>query len=71
MSSGSEAQLDLRAAFAECEGQWVAVDRRSGRVVAARDTAYDLSAYLKERQIHGVDILRAPDDSEPELVGLG
>jgi len=71
MGSRPAEQPELRSAYLECAGQWVAVDRRTGRVVAARPTPYELSAYLKENQVHGVDIMRAPDESEPELVGLG
>jgi len=61
----------LRTAYQELAGQWIAVDRVTGAVRAAKPTPYDLSAYLKENQIRGVDVLRATDPSEPELVGLG
>ncbi len=59
---------EVLAAFA---GQWVAVDRRTGEPRAAAKTPYELSAVLKSRQIKNVAVVRAPDPSEPELVGLG
>jgi len=63
--------MKLVEAFTECPGQWVAVERRSGRVVAARPTPYELSAYVKEQGIRGVEIFRAPAVGEPEVVGIG
>lgn len=63
--------LKMAQAFKECPGQWVAVDRTSGDVVAARDTPYELSAYIKGSQIKNVDIVRAPAENEPEMVGFG
>lgn len=58
-------------AVAGCPGQWVAVDRRSGRVVAARETPYELAAYLKGARIRDVDVVRVPAEHEPEMVGFG
>jgi hypothetical protein len=52
-------------------GNWVAVDRRTGEVVEAADSPYVLSARLRERGVKNVAIVRAPDETEPELVGLG
>lgn len=63
--------LRLEQAFTECAGQWVAVDRRTGAVVAARPNPYELAAHLKENGIRGVDVVRAPDHHEPEVVGIG
>lgn len=63
--------LKLDEAFSQCAGAWVAVERRSGRVVASKETPYDLSAYLKTKGIRGVDIVRAPNTSESEVVGFG
>ena len=52
-------------------GQWVAVDRVTGEPRAASDSPYKLAAELRSRQIKNVAVVRAPDPSEPELVGLG
>jgi hypothetical protein len=62
---------DIRPALRECAGQWIAVDRRTGEVRAVKATPYELAAYLRDRSMSGVDVMRAPDPSEPELVGLG
>lgn len=67
----SDVHMRLVQAFAECPGQWVAVERSTGRVMAARSTPYELSAYVKGHGITGVEILRAPDVGEPEVVGIG
>lgn len=69
--SSDDRHLRLAEAFTECAGQWVAVTRNSGKVIAARPTPYELSAYLKEHGIRGVDMLRAPAVGEPEVVGFG
>lgn len=63
--------LKLAEAIRDCPGQWVAIDRRTGHVVAAGPTPYELSAYIKEHNIHGVEMLRAPAVGEPEVVGIG
>jgi hypothetical protein len=52
-------------------GQWVAVDRVTGEPRAASDSPYKLAAEIRSRQIRNVAVVRAPDPSEPELVGLG
>ena len=70
-SREDDEHMKLQQAFRECAGQWVAIDRRTGAVVAARATPYELSAYIKERGVRGVDIIRAPAEGEPEVVGLG
>jgi hypothetical protein len=69
--SRSDEHLKMKQAFSECAGQWVAVDRKTGDVVAARSSPYDLSAYIKTNGIRNVDILRAPSEQEPEMVGFG
>ena len=71
MSGDTDEHLKLEQAFTECSGQWVAVNRRTGEVVAARPSPYELSAHLKSNRIQGVDIVRAPDQNEPEVVGIG
>jgi hypothetical protein len=55
----------------EFAGLWVAVDRTTGEPVATGDTPYQLASDLRSRQVKNVAIVRAPDPSEPELVGLG
>ena len=52
-------------------GCWVAVDRRTNEPRAVAKTPYELSAKLRAERITGVAVVRAPDPSEPELVGLG
>lgn len=69
--STDESHLKLQEAFEQCPGQWVAIDRRTGHVVTARPNPYDLAAFLKEKKIAGVEIVRAPAEDEPELVGWG
>jgi hypothetical protein len=69
--SPSDANLTIERAFIECSGQWLAVDRKSGEVKATASQPYELSAYIKSHQIHGVDIVRAPSLQEPEMVGFG
>jgi hypothetical protein len=39
--------------------------------VAVADTPYKLSAMIRSKQIKNVAVVRSPDPSEPELVGLG
>jgi hypothetical protein len=67
----ADEHLLLEDAFTQCAGQWVAIDRKTGRIVAAKPSPCELSAYVKERLIRGVDIIRAPAENEPEVVGFG
>jgi hypothetical protein len=69
--SARDEHMKMEQAFVECAGQWVAVDRQTGDVIAARSTPYDLSAYIKSAGIRSVDIVRAPSEQEPEMVGFG
>ena len=71
MATSPDEHMQLEQAFTECPGQWVAVDRRTGRVVAARPTPHELAAYLKSSRIQDVDVIRAPAEHEPEMVGFG
>ena len=64
-------QRPLSSVLREVPGQWVAVDRTTGEPVAVADTPYKLAAELRSRLVKNVAIVRAPDPSEPELVGLG
>lgn len=61
--------VNLSEALRSCPGKWVAL--RHGEMVEARDTPYALVLALHERDISDATIIRAPDVSEPELVGLG
>lgn len=70
ISVGSVGQ-PLADAFAECAGNWIAIDRITKQVVAAAPSPYVLAADLRARQIKNVAVLRARDIAEPELVGLG
>jgi len=63
--------LPLSETLRDFRGSWVAVDRRTGKPVEAADTPYALAAKIRERGLKNVAIVRAPDENEPELVGLG
>lgn len=64
-------KVPLSEVFAQCAGNWVAVDRVTGEPRAAARTADELAAHLRSHQIRNVSMVRAPDPSEPEMVGLG
>jgi hypothetical protein len=55
----------------EVPGCWVAVDRTTGEPLAVADTPYALSAKIRADQLTNFAVVRSPDPSEPELVGLG
>ena len=61
----------LASVLAEVPGCWVAVDRATNELRAVADSPYKLAAEVRERGLEGVAIVRAPDPTEPELVGLG
>ncbi len=61
----------LSTVLAECAGHWIAVDRATNKLLAAAPTADALAVQVREQRLRGVAIMRAPDPSEPELVGLG
>jgi hypothetical protein len=71
VSSWESDHLRLQHAFDEAPGHWVAINRLTGDVVAIKDSPYELSAWIKRKRIRGVAILRAPAESEPEVVGFG
>ncbi len=50
-------------------GKWVAL--HNGEIIEARDTFDQVVMALKERDIVGATVIRAPDLNESELVGLG
>jgi len=61
----------LSQVLAECAGNWIAVDRSTNELRAAASSADLLAIQIREKGLRNVAILRAPDASEPELVGLG
>lgn len=61
----------LSSVLAEVPGCWVAVDRRTNEMRAVASSPYELATKIREMKLHGVAVVRAPDPSEPELVGLG
>lgn len=61
----------LAAVLAELPGRWVAVDRITNQPMAAADSPDKLAVEIRERKLRNVTVVRAPDPSEPELVGLG
>lgn len=61
----------LASVLSEVPGKWVAVDRLTGEPVEVANTPYELEAKLRSQQVKNVAVVRAPDPSEPELVGLG
>ena len=65
------AQRSLSAVLAEVPGCWVAIDRATNEAREMAATPYELSAKVRQRGLVGVAIVRAPDPTEPELVGLG
>ena len=71
MTRSSATQRPLSSVLREVPGRWVAVDRVSGEPLAVADSPHKLAADLRSRQVKNVAIVRAPDPSEPELVGLG
>jgi hypothetical protein len=64
-------RLPLSRTLAECAGNWVALDRKTNELLAAAPTADELTRAVREQGLRNVAVLRAPDPSEPELVGLG
>jgi hypothetical protein len=68
---GAAAAQPLSRSLAEAPGCWLAVDRATNEIRAMADTPYALAAKIAQERITGVAVVRAPDPSEPELVGLG
>lgn len=63
--------MSLATVLAEVPGKWVAVDRTTNEPRAVADTPYALAAEIRLRGLRNVAVVRAPDPTEPELVGLG
>lgn len=63
--------LGLASVLMQAPGKWVAVDRATNepRLIAA--SPYELAAEIRQRNLKNIAVVRAPDPSEPELVGLG
>lgn len=63
--------IPLSEVLAAVPGCWVAVDRVTNEARAVADSPYELAAKIRQRGLEGIAVVRAPDPSEPELVGLG
>lgn len=61
----------LAEVLREVPGKWVAIDRLTNEPQAVSDSPDRLMAEIRARRLVNVGIVRAPDPSEPELVGLG
>ena len=55
--------------LSQCPGKWVAI--KNDEIVAVRETPDQLVQDLHDRGIEDATIMRAPAETEPELVGLG
>lgn len=64
-------RVALSSVLAESAGKWVAVDRTTNEPRLMADSPYVLAAEIRRRGVRNVAVVRAPDPSEPELVGLG
>ena len=71
MKQSGEQPRSLASVLREVPGCWVAVDRSTGEPVAVEDSPYKLAATIRSRRLKNVAVVRAPDPTEPELVGLG
>lgn len=61
----------LAEVLREVPGQWVAIDRLTNEPQAVSDSPDALMAEIRTRRLVNIGVVRAPDPSEPELVGLG
>jgi len=64
-------RVALSSVLAESAGKWIAVDRSTNEPRLMADSPYELAAEIRRRGLRNVAVVRAPDPSEPELVGLG
>ncbi len=64
-------RVALSSVLAETAGKWVAVDRSTNEPRLMADSPYELAAEIRRRGLRNVAVVRSPDPSEPELVGLG
>lgn len=70
MSSPAD-RIALSSVLAESAGKWVAVDRATNEPRLMAESPYELAAEIRRRGLRNVAVVRGPDPSEPELVGLG
>lgn len=61
----------LASVLAEVPGCFVAVDRNTNEMRACANSPYELAAEIRRRHLTNVAVVRAPEASDPELVGLG
>jgi hypothetical protein len=64
-------RVALSSVLSQSPGKWVAVDRTTNEPRLMADSPYELAAEIRRRGLHNVAVVRAPDPTEPELVGLG
>lgn len=64
-------RVALSSVLAESAGKWVAVDRTTNEARLMADSPYELAAEIRRQGLRNVAVVRAPDPSEPDLVGLG
>lgn len=64
-------QTPLSTVLAQAPGCWMAVDRTTNEPRAVSDSPYELMAQIRQQKLTNIAVVRAPDPSEPELVGLG
>jgi hypothetical protein len=64
-------RVALSSILAESADKWVAVDRTTNEPRLMADSPYQLAADIRMHGLRNVAVVRAPDPSEPELVGLG
>lgn len=68
---GQPERLGLATVLVQSPGKWVAVDRATNEARLIAESPYELAAEIRKRNLRNVAVVRAPDPSEPELVGLG
>ncbi len=68
---GNSAMRPLASVLREIPGRWVAVDRSTGEPKAVAATHHELAAAIRAERLTNVAVVRAPDPTEPELVGFG
>jgi len=69
--AGQPEPVGLSTVLGQTAGKWVAVDRDTNELRLAADSPYELAMEIRRRGVSNVAVVRAPDPSEPELVGLG
>lgn len=64
-------RVPFSSAIAESPGLWLAVNRTTNEPVLAAETPCKLVAEIRRLGLTNVAVIRAPEPSEPELVGVG